>query len=145
MPSQPAPTSYPVGLELPVLWGDQDALGHVNNVVYFRWFEAARIRYMEALGRAVGRGPRGPILASTACSFAAPVHYPDTIAVEIGAVRVGTKSFAFALRVTSRASGAVVATGEAVMVWFDYARGESIPVDAELRAAIEALEGRASV
>src|SRR5438309_6751770 len=74
---------YPVVVELPVAWGDMDSYRHVNNVVYFRYFENARLEYFRRLGwleyeRDTGIGP---ILAATQARFRRPLTYPDTIAV----------------------------------------------------------------
>ena len=64
-------SAYPVITEQAVIWGDMDAFQHVNNTIYFRWFETARIRYFEEIGflehlEATGVGP---ILAETSCRF----------------------------------------------------------------------------
>ena len=70
--------SYPVHLEIPVAWGDMDAFGHVNNTVYFRWFESGRMALFERIGIGSERPERvGPILASTSCEFLAPVVLID--------------------------------------------------------------------
>ena len=77
---------FRVILTLPVQWGDQDAMQHVNNVVYFRWCESARIEYF---GR-IGLGDRrkadhvGPILASIKCDFRRQLNFPDTIRIVRG-------------------------------------------------------------
>ena len=68
-------------LQIPVQWGDMDAFQHVNNTVYFRYFENARLEYFRRPGwfefeRATGIGP---ILASTQARFRRPLTYPDTI------------------------------------------------------------------
>ena len=74
-------SGFPVVLEIPVAWGDMDAMGHVNNTVFLRWFESARIEYFDRIGweaRAGGSGP-GPILAKTSCVFMLPIAHPDTV------------------------------------------------------------------
>src|SRR3979409_518069 len=74
---------YPGIVELPVAWGDMDSYRHVNNVVYFRYFESARLEYFRRLNwfefeRDTGIGP---ILATTQARFRKPLAYPDTISV----------------------------------------------------------------
>ncbi len=69
---------YPVRLPITVQWGDMDAFQHVNNVVYFRWFESARMRLFEAIGF-TGSDVVGPILHSTSCRYRAPIYYPDAL------------------------------------------------------------------
>ncbi len=78
---------FSVILTLPVQWGDQDAMQHVNNVVYFRWCESARIEYFGRIGLADRRSAEhvGPILASIKCDFRRQLNFPDTI--RIGADR----------------------------------------------------------
>lgn len=127
----------PVHVELPVLWGDMDALGHVNNTIYARWFEQARIEYFAASGLR-GEEGAGPILARQAIDFVAPVFYPDRISVSVRATRIGTTSLTLSYEATSQQkSGAVVARGESVVVLYDYAAGKKVPIGPELRRRLE--------
>jgi len=128
-----------VEIELTVLWGDMDALGHVNNAVYARWLEQARIAYFERVGL-VGGGSVGPILARQAIDFVQPVVYPDRVRVAVGVSRIGTTSVTLSYVATSAAKqGAVVMRAESIIVVFDYAEGRKTPVSAELRTKIEEL------
>ena len=71
-----SPKEFPVQVRIPVAWGDMDAFNHVNNVVYFKWFESARIAYFEhteSMGVMRAEGI-GPILASTSCRYRAPAE-----------------------------------------------------------------------
>src|SRR5688572_21896436 len=76
-------SGYPVIVEIPVAWGDMDYFRHVNNIVFFRYFESARIEYLDRIGfREIGaEGAVGPILAATACRFRRPLTWPDTVRV----------------------------------------------------------------
>ena len=58
---------YPVVIELPVVWGEMDAFSHVNNIIYFRYFESARLAYVEQTGllEYMDKTGIGPILAHT--------------------------------------------------------------------------------
>lgn len=129
---------WPVSVELPVLWGHMDALGHVNNTVYLRFFEEARIVLFDRVDlRAVRRETRiGPILASTSVRFLRPLLHPDTVVIETGVRSVGQTSFVLAYQITSRRSGVVAASGDSAVVMYDYARGEKVPVEDELRARL---------
>ncbi|MBK7579255.1 MAG: acyl-CoA thioesterase [Myxococcales bacterium] len=130
----------PVCIELPVMWGDMDALGHVNNAVYARWLEQARIAYFERLGL-IGGGSVGPILARQAIDFREPVTYPDTVSVSVGVTRIGTTSLTLGYRTTSQAKqGMTVMEAESVIVVFDYATGKKTPVSAELKRGIDSLQ-----
>jgi acyl-CoA thioester hydrolase len=133
---------WPVSLEIPVAWGDMDAFGHVNNSVFLRWFESARIAYFEETGllERMERDRVGPILARTACDYRRAVAYPDQMRVEATVTRMGTSSLVMGYRAHSRRQGALAAEGEGVIVLFDYRSEQKVAIDPGLRAAIEALE-----
>ena len=116
----------------PVVWGEHDQYQHVNNAHYIRWFESARMRWIERMSRTLspeiasnlvrGRGV-GIILASTYCRYRRPVTYPDTVV--IGQAALPMK---FADRVTVRsqaysvAQSAIVAEADFECVAYDYDR-----------------------
>lgn len=129
---------YPVELEIPVAWGDMDAFGHVNNTVYFRWFESARMALFERIGISPERPEKvGPIVATTSCDYLVPVKYPATVTVGARVLRIGNTSFVIENEATL--DGVPVARGTTVMVLIDYRSGETVPVPDEMRAAIAAL------
>jgi acyl-CoA thioester hydrolase len=127
--------SSKISVEFPVAWGEMDALAHVNNVMYFRYFETARIAYFREMGMSFE--PAGPILASTSCDFVAPLTYPDTIRVDTWLIRVGRSSFTMAYEVHSLGHGRLAARGTGVLVWYDYSTGRSAPLPEDLRARME--------
>ncbi len=137
-----APARYPISVTIPVAWGEMDSFQHVNNVVYARWLETARMVYFERLGlvKRVREEGVGPILARTVIDYRRAVTYPDTVRVEATIHHVGGSSFTMAFRVRSEAQGVEVATGEQVIVNYDYRAGRSRPLDEVLRAAIAAIE-----
>jgi len=136
---------YPVSLAIPVAWGEMDAMQHVNNVVYLRWFESARIAYFEKAGLLSGLNEMtvGPILARSTVDYLLPVTYPDTVRVEIAVTKMGRSSFEMSYRLWSEALQKVAAKGDAVIVNYDYRAGKSAPLDEKTRAAIQALEASA--
>ena len=135
---------FPVVVTVPVQWGDQDAFGHVNNTVFFRWMESARIAYGDRVGLLdlLATQQIGPILASTSCDYRRPVNFPDTIHVGIRSTRIGRTSLAHEHRIVSQEQQAVVAEGTSTTVVFDYGANRSHPVPEPVRRAIETLEGR---
>jgi len=135
---------YPVVVEIPVAWGDMDYFRHVNNIVFFRYFESARIEYLERIGfrELAADDPVGPILASTGCRFRRPLTWPDTVAVGARVTGVGEDRFSMAYRLVSRKSGEVAAEGDGVLVSFDYAEQKKVPLPERVRLAIELLQGR---
>jgi acyl-CoA thioester hydrolase len=139
--------SFPVVVRVSVLWSDLDAYGHVNNAVFFRWFEQARMSYLEQCGmlQTYERNRIGAILHSTSCRFRAPVFHPDEIEIGTRVTEVGADRFTMAY--TARATGRdeVVGEGTAVVVCFDYAQGQKAPLPASVRGRIHEMEyGRPS-
>jgi acyl-CoA thioester hydrolase len=132
----------PVVVELPVAWGDMDAYRHVNNVVYFRYFENARLEYFRKLDwfeyeRQTGVGP---ILAATQARFRKPLTYPDTVWVTARVVSVEDDRFHLEHRVVSKRLGAVAAEGKGTVVTYHHGEHRKVPLPEELRRRIEALE-----
>ena len=134
---------FPVTVDIPVAWGEMDAFGHVNNVVYFRYFETARIAYMRALGEEFAQNSGvGPILASIGCRFKFPLTFPDTVRVGARVTELGADRFTTLHRIVSLRHGRIAAEGEGVVVTYDYATGKKAPMPDALRRAIAALEAR---
>jgi len=134
-------SDFPVRVTIPVAWGDLDALQHVNNTVYFRWFETARV----ALFRRVGwLGERrsdgvGPILARASCVFRKPVGFPDTVEVGIGVTGLAEDRFTVVYRMVSQQLEAVGARVEGRIVCFDYQAGRKAPLPTAVPEALAAL------
>ena len=140
------PSGYPIVIELPVQWGDQDAFGHVNNTIYFRWFESSRIAYLERLGlahKSVGSGSLGPILAAMTCNYRRQLWYPDRVRIGARVARVGRTSMTLEHAVWSTAHSALAADATSTVVVYDYEASRPRPVPDEIRAAVAALEGEA--
>ena len=132
---------HPHTMRLPVQWGDQDALGHVNNVVYFRWMESARISYFQwaGLGETSNQGI-GPILASVKCDYRRQLTYPDTLIISASIASVGRTSLKMVHRLYSTDQKAVAAEGDSVIVMFDYDAQRPVPVTDEMRKKIARIE-----
>ena len=135
-------SEFPVVVPWPVQWGDQDSFGHVNNTIYFRWVETARIVYLEKinLSETAAETHLEPILAAINCNFRKQVHYPDTIHIGVRVTRVGRSSIAMAHKLWSERQQAVIADGDSTVVVFDYSTNHSCPVPEGVRQAISRLE-----
>ncbi|MBX6313312.1 MAG: acyl-CoA thioesterase [Isosphaeraceae bacterium] len=135
---------FPVLIRLPVQWGDQDAFGHVNNVIYFRWFESARIEYCRRIGllEMLETERLGPILASIQCDYRRPLTHPDDVLVAARVSRIGRTSLGMEHRIISQAQRAIAAEGNSTLVVFDYATNTPHPIPTPIREAIVRLEGR---
>ncbi|HRH70661.1 MAG: acyl-CoA thioesterase [Flavobacteriales bacterium] len=137
----PDRSAFVVSIEIPVAWGEQDAFGHLNNVVYFRYFESVRMHYLERIGvlRSHNEEGIGVILASTTCDFKRPVEWPMQLTVRTGCTLVGNTSFTMQYEVLDDLD-TVVATGTSVQVMYDYNKGHKVPVPETIRRAVEAVQ-----
>ena len=135
---------YPVVVTVPLLWGDHDAFGHVNNLVYLRWCEAARVEYLIRMELWPPLPPAGvgPILASISCDFKRALTFPDTVYVGARVTRIGNSSFRLQHRVVSQALDAIAAEADSTIVVLDYGRNKTVPIPESCRKAIEKLEAK---
>ncbi len=135
--------TYPVVIKHPVPWGDMDALGHVNNVVYFRYFENIRIAYMRSLGL-FGSAEFGPVIAETSARYRRPVVFPDTLRVGARVTELHEFGCLQEYGIFSTEQDTIVTLGSARIVMLDRS-GRKHPVPDALRLDIERLEQKALV
>jgi len=135
---------FPIVIAIPLLWGDHDAFGHVNNLAYLRWCETARVEYLMrvAMWPALPPVGIGPILASVSCNYKRPLTFPDTVYVGTRVTHIGNRSFQMQHRIVSQALNAVAAEVDSTIVILDYAQNKAVPVPEACRRAIEELESK---
>ncbi|MEZ0372528.1 MAG: acyl-CoA thioesterase [Candidatus Sericytochromatia bacterium] len=111
-----------VSIEIPVAWGDMDAYGHVNNTVFLRWCESARIAFFERIGLDRCREETGisGILASVQCRYKTPVTYPDSVKVTASLLRLGEQDFELSYEIVSQKLQRVAAQASDRLVSYDY-------------------------
>lgn len=125
-------------VEIPLRWGDMDAMGHVNNTVYFRLMEELRIQWFVALGLSTLPIGQGPILAHASCDFIKQLNYPGIAVVSQKVQRLGRSSIETSFTIGCTADPeALYASGKAISVFYDYDIGKSLPWPDSVRAAIE--------
>ena len=113
---------YTIVEEIPVRWGDMDARGHVNNTLYYRYFESTRISLFQKLD--IYEEPTevrvGPILSFQSCYYKAPLVYPDILFV--GAKITGIEGSKIIIKhlLYSKKLDRIAAEGEAHIIWYDY-------------------------
>jgi len=116
-----------------IRWGDMDAQGHVNNTVYFRYMEQARIEWLESLRERAGdlKG-QGQVIVNASCTFLAPLFYPGTVDVRMFLDPPGRSSLDshYELWLDER----MYAEGSARIVWIDLRTQRSAPLPERLRA-----------
>lgn len=136
--------TYPVIIELPVQWGDMDAFNHVNNVVYFRYFENARIAYFERtpVFEQMKQTGVGPVVGHTECRYRRPLTYPDKILVGARTLSVQEFGFVHEYAVFSERQQTITTDGKARIVLFNGKTGQKAAVDEVMRQSLVELEGR---
>jgi acyl-CoA thioester hydrolase len=129
---------------VPIRWGDMDAFGHVNNTVYFRYMEQARLDWLLTLERTPGARPApdtGPVIVNASCTFHEPLVYPGACEVRMYLGGLGRSSLGTFYEIWK--DGRMFADGAAKMVWVDRASGRSTPlpdvVAAPLRKSADAV------
>lgn len=123
---------------LPIRWGDMDAMGHVNNTVYFRYMEQARIEWFEQLGYNTGQNAReGPVIVNAACTFLAPLVYPGNVELRMFIGHPGRSSLPTHYELRLQGEEKLYATGDAKMVWINPASGRPIPLPDNMRKLAE--------
>lgn len=127
---------------MPVQWGMMDAFRHVNNVAYFRYFEDGRIAYFERSGVLawMDREGVGPIMASTQCRFKAPLAWPDTIHIATRVDDIQEDRFRMEHLIYSEKLDRIVASGDALIVSYDYQTNSKAPLPPAWREAFHALD-----
>lgn len=123
---------------IPVRWGDMDAYRHVNNTVYFRFFEQARVEWLEQMRfRVSPEETSGPVIINASCTFLIPVSYPATVEIRLFAGQPGRSSVMTWYELYVVGDERLYAEGAAKVVWMDTATGKSCPLPDSLRAAFE--------
>ena len=137
---------YPVVVRQAVVWGEMDSYCHVNNVVYFRYFENARLEYFRRLDWPAFEQETGigPILAATQARFRRALTYPDTIAITARLDTLGEDRFTLEHRIFSMQLGDVATEGQGTVVAYHYPRGAKVSLPEELRRRIAELESSAA-
>ena len=133
---------YSVVIELPVQWGDMDALAHVNNVVYLRWFESARIAYFDQVSfmAKLQTDKLGPILASSEIKYRVPIEYPDSVFVGVAVKRLGDNDLVQHYGVFSLAKNMVTTIGESRIVMYDFNHQAKVTIPDDVLENIKRLE-----
>ncbi len=122
---------------IPIRWGDMDAYGHVNNTVYFRFMEQARVEWLEGLEATVRPGGEGPVIINASCTFLIPMTYPGTVEVKTFVSPPGRSSVMTHVEMRIVGDDRLFAEGAAKVVWMDTRSGKSAPLPVGIRAALE--------
>ena len=123
-PRQPVLTT-----RIPVRWGDMYALGHVNNTVYFRYAEQARIEWLESIGvKDIVDVEAGVVIVNASCTFLRPIAYPATVEVHTLIGKPGRSSLPTFYEMRCSGADTLYAEGAAKIVWWNPRTGKSLPL-----------------
>ena len=125
-------------MRIPVRWGDLDAMGHVNNTIYFRYFESLRIEWLGLVGALPNPEGVGPVMANGFCNFIRQLEYPGEIVARhyVAAPREGAKSLdTYFTLAMADAPDQISANGGATLVWLDFPGKKTVVLPDGLRAA----------
>jgi len=125
-------------MAVPIRWGDMDAMGHVNNTVYFRYLEVVRIEWMRSIGCPPDPQGQGPIIVNAFCNFHRQLEYPGDALVKMYVSDPGRSSFeSWATIERGDTPGVIHASGGATTVWVDFPAQKSAPLPGWLREHLE--------
>ena len=137
---------WPVKTKIPVQWGEMDAFNHVNNVVYIRWCETARIELFRKIWGERGLNMKeiledngvGPILANFNVNYKIPISYPDNVIIQTRVAKIGNTSFNVEHQVfTEKMGDSVVAEASSVVVMLNYKTGEKFNLNSSMKLKLE--------
>lgn len=133
---------HPIVTEIPVAWGEMDALQHVNNVVYFRYFETARIDFFNRLFPldALYKSGVGPVISENQARYKRPVTFPDTLLVSVSISDIQSDRFTMHYQAFSKQQQAITTLGSSVAVMFNFKTGQKAELPAELFAILKQHE-----
>mgnify|MGYP001473167546 FL=1 len=122
---------------IPIRWGDMDAMGHVNNTLYFRYLETIRIEWLHSLGTTLKPEGEGFVIVNAFCNFIRQLEYPGDVRARHYVGSVGRSSFdTFVTLERDDEPGVLYATGGATTVWLDFPAKKTLPLPDWLRAIL---------
>jgi acyl-CoA thioester hydrolase len=125
---------------MPTRWMDNDVYGHVNNVVYYSWFDTAVNRFLIDAGLLdIETSPVVGLVVETGCRYHASVAFPDDITIGLRVARLGTSSVRYELAVFRAAEQHASAEAHFVHVYVDRATQRPVPIPDEAREAMRTL------
>ncbi|MGD9943333.1 MAG: acyl-CoA thioesterase [Burkholderiaceae bacterium] len=132
-----APRVFVFELEMPIRWGDMDAMGHVNNTVYFRYMEQLRIAWFDAMGFQRDPGGEGLVVVETGCSFRRELRYPGTVLLRQHVDEIGRSSLRTYVELSRTDDPQTLyASGTATLVWVDHRQKRSVAWPDTMRRAL---------
>lgn len=129
---------YPIVYDQKIAWGDMDAFGHVNNVIFYRYIESARLAYLDQLN--ILSEPLLTVVLSNQCHYLKPVVYPDQLKVGVKVEEIRNSAFRMKYTLYSEEQKSIVANAEAVIVCVDKKSMQKIKIPEYIVDKIKQLE-----
>ena len=131
---------YPHKQSITTRWMDNDAYGHVNNVVYYSYFDTVVNTYLIERGALdIGTSPVIGLAVETGCLYFAPLAYPETITAGLRVAHIGRSSVRYEIAISVQGAGTAAAQGHFVHVHVDKETRRPVDLPASLRAALEPI------
>jgi acyl-CoA thioester hydrolase len=112
---------------IPMRWGDMDAMGHINNTIYFRYLEIARVDWLQQFNAAPGPEGAGPVIVNAFCNFYKQLEYPGDVRVKMYASDPGRTTFETWATMEQPANpGVIYAAGGATTIWVDFPKQKAV-------------------
>jgi acyl-CoA thioester hydrolase len=122
-------------------WHDNDVYGHINNVVYYAFFDTAVNRYLiDHTGLEIGISPIRGLVVSTTCAYFESLAYPDEIEVGIAVTRLGTSSVIYDVGVFKAGAERTAAAGAFTHVYVDAATGRPTPIPPRVQEGLARIQ-----
>lgn len=124
-------------MEIKVRFSETDLLGHINNVSYFTYLEAARIDFIEEVGLKINTEEHFFILASASCDFIQQGYFGQTLKINTSVSRIGTKSLVLTSEMFEKESGELIAKGESALVYFNRKEQKSVNLPEKIKEKLQ--------
>ena len=142
MSKELAPTrdDYPIFYPISTRWEDNDIYGHINNVVYYSYFDTAANRYLiEQGGLDINDGSVVGYVVNSGCEYHAPLAHPDELEAGVRVDRLGTSSVQYGIAIFRKGASTAAANGHFVHVFVERAKDKSVPIPLNIRSALEKI------
>jgi acyl-CoA thioester hydrolase len=139
-PPPPGRAEFKVWRKITTRWADNDAYGHVNNTVYYEWFDSAVNAWMIEQGMLdIASGDPIALVVETRCTYAAPLTFPETVEIGLAVAQLGRSSIRYRIGVFAEGGDAAAAEGEFVHVVVDRSTRRPVQIPRDWREKLEAI------
>ena len=122
---------------MPIRWGDMDAMGHVNNTVYFRYMETARVEWLREVGAVPDPQSHGPVIVNAFCNFYKQLEYPADVLLKMYVSDPGRTTFdTWCTLERVDQPGVISAAGGATTIWVNFQQQKAVDLPAHIRALV---------